>query len=305
MKNRNFASQLIVRLAAASTFLLLLAGSAAACPDIAGLVDLNCDGQIRVLCMGDSITAGEQDSTRLGYPGRLESYVLPGSNVKNIGVGGETTGRGRDRLIRFLNQSGSREFEYIIILEGVNDYFLDDHSSSDTRSNLFTMLRSAENNGSVSLLATLTDTRRSQQQPWVRSVNSQIRSRIKIDFFSLGQGIISSDKLHPNGSGYQRMAELAATALVNYGRAARPADSDGDGIYDFAEARFFTDATKTDTDGDGVPDGAEVFTYLSNPTLVDTDGDGLSDYEEEIVRHTNPLSPLPAAPKITNLQPLP
>ena len=285
--------------------LTILVQSAAACPDIAGLVDLNCDGQIRVLCMGDSITAGEQDSTRLGYPGRLESYSLPGSNVKNIGVGGETTGRGRDRLNRFLNQAGSREFEYIIILEGVNDYFLDNRSSSDTRSNLFSMLRSAENNGSVSLLATLTDIRRAEQRSWVTSVNSQIRSRIKIDFFSLGTGIISSDKLHPNGAGYQRMADLAAASLVNYGRASRPADSDGDGIYDFAEARFFSDPTKNDTDGDGVPDGAEVFTYLSNPTLTDTDGDGLSDYEEEIVRHTNPLSPLPAAPVITNLQPIP
>ncbi len=286
-------------------FGLTLPEGAFACPDIAGLVDLNCDGQIRIVCMGDSITAGEQDSARLGYPGRLESFVVPGTNVRNIGIGGETSSRGRDRLSRFFSQSGNRVFDYAIILEGTNDFFQEDRSSFDTRSNLFSMLRSAENGGALGFLATLTDTRRTTQASWVRSVNSQIRSRIKIDFFALGTGIISGDKLHPNGDGYERMAELAAASLAAYGQGSRPADADADGIYDFAEPRFFTDATRTDTDGDGVADGLEVFTFLSNPNIADTDGDGLSDYEEEIVRHTNPLSPLPAPPTITALQPLP
>lgn len=282
---------------------VLTANSALACPDIAGLPDLNCDGVMRIICFGDSITAGEQDSTRLGYPGRLESLVLPGSNVANLGVGGENTSRGRDRAARRFPQYGNAD--YIIVLEGVNDYFNDNKSATNTRSNLFSMIRSASNVGAVPLLGSLTDVRRAFQQPWVRAVNSQIRSNVRIDFFSLGTGIVSGDKLHPNGNGYQRMAELAANALRAYGGASRPADADQDGIYDFAEARYGTIAGVADSDGDGVNDGQEIFTYFTNPRATDSDSDGFSDYQEVVVRHTNPLSPLPAAPTIQTLQALP
>jgi len=283
-------------------FTLNVVSQAQACPDIAGLADLNCDGQIRILCFGDSITAGEQDSSHLGYPGRIESIVLVGTNVRNVGVGGEDTNRGRSRAARVF---AGAQYEYSIFLEGVNDYFNDSHSASNTRSNLSSMLRSASNSGSVALLGTLTDIRRDQQRNWVRSVNSAIRSMSKIDFFSLGQGIVSSDKLHPNGSGYQRMAELAAISLRQQSEANRPADLDADGIYDFAEPRFGATAGVSDSDADGLTDGEEVFTYHTNPALTDSDGDGVSDAVEVKVRHTNPLSNVPVAPTITKLEAIP
>lgn len=256
--------------------------------------------------MGDSITAGEADTNRLGYPGRLESFVLPGSNVKNIGVGGENTSRGRSRLARFFDNGANRQFEYVIVLEGINDYFDDNHSAANTRSNLFTMLRTASNAGALSFLGSLTQIKRqTSQKSWVTAVNSQIRGNVKIDFYTLGTGIVSGDKLHPNGPGYQRMAELAAVSLRAYSEASRPADLDHDGIYDFAEARFGTSPSVADGDADGLLDGEEVFTYHTNPALTDSDGDGLSDYEEAVVRHTNPLSPLPTAPTITTIQAIP
>ena len=273
---------------------------ASACPDIAGVPDLNCDRVLRIVCFGDSITAGEGDSTRLGYPGRLERIVLPGSDVANIGVGGENTSRGRDRAARRFGLYPN--MDYALILEGVNDYFGDNKSAGNTRSNLLSMVRSAANVGATTLLGSLTDVRRDFQQGWVRAVNSAIRPNIQIDYFSLGTGIISGDKLHPNGSGYQRMAELAAASLRAVGAANRPADLDQDGIYDFAEPRFGTSASASDTDGDGVTDGQEVFTYLTNPGLADSDSDGQSDYQEIFVRNTNPLSPLPAAPALKTLE---
>ncbi|MFN8390661.1 MAG: GDSL-type esterase/lipase family protein [Bdellovibrionota bacterium] len=284
-------------------FTLLSAPRASACPDIDGLADLNCDGRLEIICFGDSITFGEQDNLRLGYPGRLQASFLPDALIRNFGRSGENTSSGRSRAAQRFSQYNHSD--YSIVLEGVNDYFMDNHSSSNTRSNLFSIVRSAANSGSVARLATLTDTRRPQQQPWVRSVNSAIRPNTTIDFFSLGQGIISSDKLHPNGNGYQLMATLAMQSLQAASAANRPRDTDGDGLYDFEETARGTNPNVADSDGDGLSDGQEVYTYKSNPLSLDSDGDGISDSVEATVRHTDPASPLPLPPTMTALQAIP
>lgn len=281
------------------------ANSAAACPDINGIADLNCDGRITVLCFGDSITKGEQDSTGLGYPGRLEVTYLnsPSAKVINRGVGGETTSIGRNRAASDFG----RKFpgvDYAIVLEGVNDYFASGHSVSSTRSNLSSIVRSARNSGAVTLLSKLTDVRRSNQRPWVVSVNSAIGGSTQIDFFSLGTSILASDGLHPKGPGYQLMAGRVYAALQAASAASRPADTDGDGIYDFEESRYATSPNLADTDGDGLNDFEEVFTYKTNPLVADTDGDGFTDGDEVKNRHTDPVSTVPVAPVITKLEPV-
>ena len=286
-----------------SSFWLVLPLSALACPDIDGLADLNCDGRVEIICFGDSITYGEKDATGAGYPGRLEDSNFPHAVIRNFGKPGEDTPNGRNRAAqKFAAYSSS---DYSIILEGVNDFFDATHSASNTRNNLQSMLRSAANTGSKASLATLTDIRRSNQQGWVNSVNSAIRPYTTIDFFALGKGIISSDNLHPNGDGYQAMQAVAAQRLRAISAASRPADSDGDGLYDFEESRYGTSAAVADSDGDGIADGEEVFVYHTGPLLEDTDGDGVSDYEEAKVRHTDPLSLIPTPPTITKLEAIP
>ncbi len=277
--------------------------AAHACPDVDGLADLNCDGRVEIIAFGDSITVGERDSTGLGYPGRLKVSFFPNVLVRNFGLGGEETSRGRSRAARRFSQFHSSD--YSIVLEGVNDYFATSHSAGATKGNLQAIVRSAANSGSVPSLCTLTNVRRSQQQPWVHSVNSVIRPLTRIDFFALGQGIISSDNLHPNGSGYQRMATVASQVLLTVSEASRPADSDRDGLYDFEEVRYGTNVNIADTDGDGLSDGVEVFTYHSNPLVTDTDGDGVSDFVEATVRHTDPTSPIPLAPTLSALRAVP
>ena len=69
------------------------------------------------------------------------------------------------------------------------------------------------------------------------------------------------------------------------------ADSDGDGLDDFAESQHGTNPLIADTDGDGLSDGAEVHTYGTDPLDVDTDHDGNSDGVEVNVLGTNPLDP--------------
>ncbi len=278
--------------------------SAYGCPDIDGLADLNCDGSLVIVCFGDSITRGEQDSTGLGYPGRLRQSYFPSAktHIVNLGNSGEKTSRGRSRAAREFTRYSNAD--YAIVLEGVNDYFETSRSSYNTKQNLLSIERASRNAGALTLIANLTDVRRAFQHPWVVAVNQQLRSYRDLDFYSLGTAIISSDKLHPNGNGYQRMAETAAATLIREANDHRPADADADGIYDFAEGRFGTIAGNSDSDGDGLLDGAEVFTYLTNPLTSDSDGDGFSDHDEVSVRNTDPNSTVPAAATITDLVPV-
>lgn len=68
-----------------------------------------------------------------------------------------------------------------------------------------------------------------------------------------------------------------------------PKDSDGDGLYDFEEARLGTDPKDPDTDDDGLNDADEVNVHRTDPRVKDTDGDALSDGEEVQEYRTDPL----------------
>lgn len=275
---------------------------AAACPDIDGLVDVNCDRQVIILCFGDSITRGVADSTRLGYPGRLQQ-LLPNTTVYSLGVPGEETFQGRSRAPHEFNRRSNAD--YIVILEGVNDYWIPNRSSFATRSNLLSMVSSADRVGAITLLGRLTPVTNGYQNSWVSSVNSAIAPYTDVDFFSLGSGIISSDRLHPDGLGYQAMAALLVSALDRQADLNRPRDRDNDGIYDFAETMFGSDRDNPDSDADGLIDGIEVFTYGSSPILLDSDNDGLSDTVEVQSLGTNPADPRPSAPFLAEFELLP
>lgn len=67
-------------------------------------------------------------------------------------------------------------------------------------------------------------------------------------------------------------------------------DADSDGIPNYIELNFGTNANADDTDGDGLKDGLEFNVLGTNPKLADTDGDGLSDGAEVNTHHTNPLA---------------
>ena len=68
-------------------------------------------------------------------------------------------------------------------------------------------------------------------------------------------------------------------------------DSDGDGLFDDAEAALGSDPQDTDSDQDGLSDGDEVHIYGSSPTSSDTDDDMLPDYNEVMQHGTDPANP--------------
>jgi len=73
--------------------------------------------------------------------------------------------------------------------------------------------------------------------------------------------------------------------------ASKPADSDGDMLYDYLEDVYETDPNEPDSDFDGLPDGEEIYTYYTVPTDPDTDGDSLSDGDEVNTYGTEPTDP--------------
>lgn len=291
------------KLHGAVLILILMAYSsntACACPDIDGLVDVNCDGKMLVMAFGDSITKGVGDQLRQGgFPGRLRK-LMPNSIVRNYGDPGEQTWVGKLRAPSKLK--ASRSPDYVLVLEGVNDYWQRGRSASRTRSNLESIVSTGRRTGAITLLSRLTSVRRSFQIGWVREVNKSIRRITQVDYFSLGNGIISGDLLHPNAAGYDRMAERAYESLARQSELNRPRDSDFDGVYDYEERELGTDPTSTDTDRDGLTDSEELYTYHTNPNSNDSDGDGIRDVTEIFVTHTDPTAPPTAAPRLISVE---
>lgn len=280
--------------------LFLSFGFAHACPDIDGLTDRNCDKKLVVVGFGDSITFGIGDNLKLGYLGWLKT-IHPNITIVNLGVPGENTTLGRARAARTIPYIP--EADYTIILQGTNDFFQAKKSFLSTRDNLARIRSISINSGGQTFLSSLTQTnRRNGQADWIKGVNNSIISFRNLDFFSLGKTIIGYDQLHPNTLGYQVMAQYLSNALIQVSKTNKPLDSDGDGVYDFAERRFGTNPFNIDSDGDGIRDGLEIFTYNSNPLSLDSDGDGFSDHYEVYVLKSDPSSALPGAPKIKNYQ---
>ena len=105
--------------------------------------------------------------------------------------------------------------DYVVLLEGVNDYWADDHSALKTKSNIIKIMNTASKYGAIVLLGNLTHATHYNLGPWVTKVDKRIDRIADIDFYSLGKKILSRDGLHPKASGYDAMAAMVANALLD------------------------------------------------------------------------------------------
>ncbi len=106
-------------------------------------------------------------------------------------------------------------------------------------------------------------------------------------YFTDNPAEITSDLIHPNGTGYQSMARLWCEAL-NGQQGWFCLDEDKDGLLDSLEAQLGTNPLLADTDGDGLVDGDDGFVPVGNiPGGVDINNDGFVDGEQLFA--TNPL----------------
>lgn len=215
-----------------------------------GLDDLNLDGQIVVMCFGDSITRGVGDGSDAratprgpgGYPVRLQALLTPLQNelpltVINVGIPGEET---PDGLRRLPSELFANKPDYTILLEGAND--IEGGGLQRAVNNMQSMITSVIGGGSMPLVGTLTPTccthRTTVPSEAVRDFNAQIRFLAAgnmvplVDFyvaftggdatlpggtdlpFDENSGLIHvPEGLHPTFAGYDLMAGVAAAVF--------------------------------------------------------------------------------------------
>lgn len=281
-----------------------IAGTASACPTIDGLVDFNCDGEIKIAATGDSIVRGTGDKEgnfdNAGWVYDLRS-IFPDARITNVGVPGVTSQSLRRLFIKNLVPGNityreMRDADYVIIEVGTNEYweFAPISRTITGIRRLRDTLRSFYEDTlhdplPMFVIATPPQSKRSFQNPFLLKLAEALLQEkqslnVKILFHKLGTSIISSDLLHPSKKGYDRMAQYVAnvlrTKVTSQASALRP-DLDADGIYDeFESSKFGSDPLLSDTDGDGISDGDEVFELATNPSSQDSDGDGALDLED-------------------------
>ncbi|RMD87793.1 MAG: SGNH/GDSL hydrolase family protein [Candidatus Dadabacteria bacterium] len=240
-----------------------------------------CDGVFKIATFGDSVTKGRGDDTSSktdrsgktvgGWPLRLNRYLknlgIP-HNVKNFGLPGKTCQTIRTKLRRTLKHLtyGATKYDLVFINCGLNNYWTDD-SATKVAAIIKSMKRFASRKGAVAVVARVTKTRRSFQNEWVDELNNAIKGFASLRFDVLKTRQLSTDMVHPNSKGYDKLFEKVKEFIDgSYILKAPRTDSDGDGVYDkFELTRFGTDPTLKDTDGDGVNDGAELFTSHTDP----------------------------------------
>jgi len=254
---------------------------AVACPSVAGLPDVNCDGVARVTVLGDSVVYGIGDTVngnRGGYVLRI-ARKFPGATFDNLGTPGEEVrrelllieaafaGTGNAAVANSLTRAD------IVILDiGRNDWWKFAPAIATWR-NLKRLRELIQNKVSgitnhrpLVVTAQLMGANRTGQGAWVAELDKYIAATHKssapsdLRFNSVSKKLLG-DRVHPTSLGYDQITKVLLqylqVTLLKYVAVIRP-DLDKDGIYDeYEEERFGTDPENPDTDGDGILDGAD------------------------------------------------
>ena len=180
----------------------------------------------RYVAWGDSITEGFLDDKNLGgYPGRLESWLNAEGRdvvVENWGLGGERTS---EALSRINTVSGSAA-DTFILMEGTNDCIGTKLSIETIQANLGLLLDKARARGfGKVMLATIlpisTKASNKQAPGRARRLSESLRQygyeqlidrpdaeRGMADLPDLFNTYYADKKLHPNGIGYDKLADI-------------------------------------------------------------------------------------------------
>jgi lysophospholipase L1-like esterase len=192
--------------------------------------DFGSNDALRVTAFGDSITRGVLDdddgrviTTGNNYPANLELGLRtldPGWRVINRGLAGERTSEGRRRLPGVLLRDRPG---FVLVMEGTNDASMDEDPAF-ILANLDAMVAAAQGNRSVPVIGTIPPNFRSASpaRSIVPATNTLIRSMAnarRVVLAEIFDGMNdaslfgSPDPLHPNETGYVRMAGIWFDAM--------------------------------------------------------------------------------------------
>jgi len=167
-----------------------------------------------VVAFGDSITFGTGAEPRESYPAVLEQMI--GRRVVNAGVPGEVTAEGLSRLPQILDQEKPA---LLILCHGGNDT-LRQLSRVQVADNIREMVRLARQRGvAVVLIAVPSLGLSVSPAPMYRNIAKELKIPLEEKTLSdiLADGSLKSDLIHPNATGYRRLAEAVAMLLKKIG----------------------------------------------------------------------------------------
>lgn len=253
-----------------------------ACPLIAKrFIDFNCDQKFKIAFTGDSIARGvgdDENNDNGGYVKRVRKYVrrLKTSNLGSPGTTAEELLRDfRRNIDKRKTSKRLADVDIIFIDVGRNDYWQDTPALSVVR-NIKRTIRFLQKNVKAQtgvrplfVVSTLIPTNRSFQQPYVDEINEALvrfkANDLPVELLfheNFSTSILSFDDLHPDGPGYESLAQFISEFLKNRAQSIQSAkrrDRDNDGIFDKFEEQFGTLKGNPDSDGDGILDGEDVF----------------------------------------------
>ncbi len=167
-----------------------------------------------ILAFGDSLTFGTGATPAESYPAVLERLV--GRRVVNSGVPGEVTGEGLFRLPKVLDEENPA---LLILCHGGND-MLRNLDKQKTADNLRAMIRLAQvRRIAVVIISVPSPGLALSPPPFYRETAAEME--IPFDEKTLAMVLsdrsLKSDYIHPNASGYRKMAESIADLLKKSG----------------------------------------------------------------------------------------
>ena len=186
--------------------------------------------EARVVFMGDSITEGWGEKATATSPGRSEFF--PGKPYVNRGISGQTTPQ---MLVRFRQDVIDLKPKVVVLLAGTNDIAENTGKTSleAIEDNIASMSELARANGIRVVLCSVLPASDFSWRPGlmpapkIKALNAWIKEYaakngfVYVDYYSSmvnGQGglkaELSPDGVHPNKAGYEIMAPLAETGIV-------------------------------------------------------------------------------------------
>jgi acyl-CoA thioesterase-1 len=213
LRRTRFASTSIPIGGLAPTGAVLLAALLAACSDDpVPLPKLAPDAV--VLAFGDSLTYGTGARDEQSYPAVLAA--LTGRQVINAGIPGEETDGGLRRLPGLLDRY---QPDLLILCHGGND-ILRKRDAAVTEANLREMIRiGRERHIPVVMIAVPNVGLFLSSADFYADIAEDMQVPVEDDILAtlLGDNRFKSDHVHPNASGYARLAEAMQSLLSAHG----------------------------------------------------------------------------------------
>jgi len=255
--------------------------SSFACPLVSGLPDFNCDGEIVISVVGDSLVYGTDDAENDGKGGYVlrTQQALEGVTVHSFGFPGITTSALTSKINRNFGKGGSGRLagalvrsDLIVIDVGRNDEWSKSYSETaaalkNLREEIQDQVSEVTEYKPLVVTAVLMITRTIKKGAWIADLNKYIvasstkSSPADLRFDAVPWQLCGADRIHPTSKGYERLSRIFTKYITQtypkHVEALRK-DRDDDGLYDlYEQSRFGTDPNNPDTDGDGLLDGSD------------------------------------------------